>query len=282
MRRSLVLDDGSWVLGCVAPAIPAGAVWAQGTKLWTVDRYDAMERGDADGVAIRSDGRLETGPAKSMVYDTGKSYAWSLVSDRAGNDYLGLGGSGAGSGIVMRVGPDGKATKILDTKELAVQALAVAPDGSVLAATSPDGKVYRVPASGGAGTVIFDSATTEEKPKYLWDLAVGKAGEVYVAAGAPAVVYRVPAGGGKAEVLFKTADQHIRCLMMAPDGTLWAGSDGAGVIYRIDTKVAGAKPFAAYAAPKREITSLAIDEGGKCLCGWRGRAGIDSACLHCR
>ena len=110
--------------------------------------------------------------------------------------------------------------------------------------------------------MIFDPATTEEKPKYLWDLATGRNGDVYIAAGAPAVVYRVPAGGGKAEVLFETADQHIRCLMMAPDGTLWAGSDGAGVIYRIDTKIAGAKPFAAYAAPRREITSLTMDEAG--------------------
>jgi hypothetical protein len=274
MRRSLIsVRILAWVLGSQALVMPGTAVWAQGTKLWAVDRYDAMERGDADGVAIRSDGRLETGPAKSMVYDTGKSYAWSLASDRAGNDYLGLGGSGAGSGIVMRVGPDGKATKILDTKELAVQALAVAPDGSVLAATSPDGKVYRVPAGGVTGTVIFDPATTEEKPKYLWGLAVGKAGEIYVAAGAPAVVYRVPAGGGKAEVLFKTADQHIRCLLLAPDGTLWAGSDGAGVIYRLDTKTAGAKPFAAYAAPRREITSLAMDETGNVYAAGVGTRG---------
>ena len=93
---------------------------------------------------------------------------------------------------------------------------------------------------------------------WLW----AKAGEVYVAAGAPAVVYRVPAGGGKAEVLFKTADQHIRCLLMGPDGTLWAGSDGSGVIYRFATGTAGAKPFAAYAAPRREITSLAMDAAG--------------------
>ena len=84
--------------------------------------------------------------------------------------------------------------------------------------------------------MVFDPATTEEKPKYLWDLAVGKGGEVYVAAGAPAVVYRVPAGGGKAEVLFKTADQHIRCLLLGPDGTLWAGSDGSGVIYKFATR----------------------------------------------
>jgi len=268
MRRFLIL-------GCLAPAVLAGTIEAQGTKLWTVDRYDAMERGTANGVAIRSDGRLEAGPETTMVYDTGKSYAWSLASDRAGNGYMGLGGTTAGSGVVMRVGLDGKATKILDTKELAVQAVAVAPDGSVVAATSPDGKVYRVPAGGGAGTVIFDPSTTTEKPKYLWDVAVGKGGEVYVAAGAPAVVYRVPASGGKAEVLFRTADQHIRCLMMAPDGMLWAGSDGSGVIYRIDTKIAGAKPFAAYAAPRKEITSLTTDEAGNVYAaGVGGRGSI--------
>jgi hypothetical protein len=268
MRRDFVLG---WLMAAALPA----AAWAQGTKLWTVDRYDAMERGTVDGVAIRNDGRLEAGPAKSQVYDTGKSYVWSLGSDEAGNGYVGLGGSSAGSAMVMRVAPDGKATKMLEAKELAVQALAVTRDGAVIAATSPDGKVYRLESggAGSAGTVIFDPATTEEKPKYLWDVAVGKGGEVYVAAGAPAVVYRVPGGGGKAEVLFKTADQHIRCLLMATDGTLWAGSDGAGVIYKIDTKAAGAKPFAAYAAPRKEITSLAMDTQGNVYAAGVGAKG---------
>ena len=262
-----------WVLGCLVPVMLAGAMQAQGTKLWSVDRYDTMERGTADGVAIRSDGRLEAGPAKSLVYDSGKSYAWSLAGDRSGNAYLGLGGSAAGSGLVMRVAPDGKAEKILETKELAVQAIAVAPDGSVLAATSPDGKVYRVPAGATSGTVIFDPAATEEKPKYLWGLVEDKNGDLYVAAGAPAVVYRIPANGGKAEVLFKTADQHIRCLLMTLDGTLWAGSDGAGVIYRIDTKTPGAKPFAVYSASRKEITSLTMDESGNIYAAGVGAKG---------
>jgi len=261
------------LVGCLVPAMLAGVVRAQGTKLWTVDRYDAMERGTAEGVGIRSDGRLEAGPGKQMLYDTGKSYAWSLATDRDGNGYVGLGGTTAGSGSVMRVAPDGKATKVLETKELAVQAVAVARDGAVYAATSPDGKVYRVAAGGGAGTVIFDPATSEEKPKYLWDLAVAPDGDVYVAAGAPAVVYRIPGGSGKAQMLFKTADQHIRCLLMGADGTLWAGTDGAGVIYRIDTKTAGAKPFAMYAAPRREITSLAMDNAGNVYAAGVGARG---------
>ena len=254
-----------------------GLANAQGTKLWNVGRYDEMEKGSTDGVAIRSDGRLEAGPATSLLYATGKSYVWSIASDVAGNAYLGLGGTASGSAIVMKVGPDGKASQIFDSKELAVQAVRVASDGSLLVVTSPDGKVYRVPA-GGTSTnpvVVFDPALTAEKPKYLWDVAAGKGGEIYVAAGAPAVVYKVPVGGGKPEVLFKTADQHIRCLLLALDGTLWAGSDGSGVIYKFEPWTAGAKPFAVYSAARREITALAIDGDGNVYAagvGSKGRA----------
>jgi hypothetical protein len=274
MRRILVT-----VLVAGSSLLP-GLASAQGTKLWSVDRYDDLEKGSTEGVAIRSDGRLEAGPASSLLYATGKSYVWSMASDAAGNGYLGLGGTAAGSALVMKVTPEGKASQIFEGKELAVQALRVAADGSVLVATSPDGKVYRVPASGGtvsgsvgAPVVVFDPALTEEKPKYLWDLAVGKGDEVYVAAGAPAVVYRVPAGGGKAEVLFKTADQHIRCLLLGTGGTLWAGSDGSGVIYKFATGTAGAKPFAVYAAGRREITSLAMDAAGNVYAAGVGTKG---------
>jgi hypothetical protein len=267
MRRVLVTG---FVVGA---SLLSGWANAQGTKLWSVERYDEMEKGNADGVSIRSDGRLEAGPATSLMYESGKSYAWSLASDANGNSYLGLGGTAAGSAVVMKITPDGKATQIFAGKELAVQALRVAADGSVLAATSPDGKVYRIPSGGEAPVVLFDPSTTEEKPKYLWDLAVSKGGDVYVAAGAPAVAYRIPAGGGKAGVLFRTADQHIRCLLLAPDGTLWAGSDGSGVVYRFATGTAGAKPFAAYAAGRKEITSLAMDAAGNVYAAGVGTKG---------
>ncbi len=268
IRRTLVMGF------VTAAGLLHGVAAAQGTKLWSVSRYEEMERGTAENVAIRSDGRLEAGPAAGLLTAVGKNYAWSLSSDGAGNGYAGLGGTVSGSAVVMKISPEGKSTQIFAGKELAVQAVRALPDGSVLVATSPDGKVYRVLASGeGTPVVVFDPAATEEKPKYLWDLAVGRGGEVYVAAGAPAVVYRVPLGGGKAEALFKTADQHIRCLMMAGDGTLWAGSDGAGVIYRFATGVAGAKPFAAYSAPKREITALAMDAAGNVYASGVGAKG---------
>ncbi len=262
--------------------VPCGLL-AQGTKLWTVSRYDEMERGTTNGVAIRNDGQIEAGPATSLLYETGGNYVWAVAADAAGNAYVGMGGTAAAGAAVMRVASDGKATKVFEGKELGVQALRVGTDGSVYAATSPEGKVYRL--GTGSAVVVFDSAATAEKPKYLWDVVQaahgpgGKSGDIYVAAGAPAVVYRVSAGGGKAEVAFKTVDQHIRCLLMAPDGTLWAGSDGDGVIYKFDTRVAGAKPFAVYSAAKKEITSLAMDGAGNVYAagvGTRPTAGVAS------
>ncbi len=262
MRRVLL----SLVLGLVSCGAFCHEAGAQGTKLWTQSRYDEMERGTADGVAIRNDGRLEVAPARKLLYTTSGSYVWSIASDAAGNAYLGRGATTAGSAIITKIAPDGTATEIFAGKELAVQALRMAADGSLYAATSPDGKVYRIePGKAGAAAVarvVFDPAETSEKPKYLWDLAVARDGELYVAAGAPAVVYRIAPGGGKAKVLFRTEDQHIRSLLLAPDGTLYAGSDGAGVIYRIDPSKAGATPFAIYAASRREITALAMDAGG--------------------
>jgi len=163
-----------FVIGLLAGAsLLPGFADAQGTKLWTVDRYEEMEKGEADGVAIRSDGGLQAGPAASLLYTTGKNYVWSLASNSSGDGYVGLGGTASGSAIVMKLLQDGKATQFFAAKELGVQALRIEEDGSVLAATSPDGKVYRIPKSGGAAAVVFEppgstSTETRSGPKKVW------------------------------------------------------------------------------------------------------------------
>ena len=90
MRRVLVL-----ALVMAASLLP-GLVRRRGRSFGVLDRYDEMEKGSTDGVAIRSDGRLEAGPATSLLYATGKSYVWSLATDAAGNAYVGMGGTAAG------------------------------------------------------------------------------------------------------------------------------------------------------------------------------------------
>jgi hypothetical protein len=246
----------------------------QTTKLWSVTHQEEMERGTTDGAAIRSDGRIEIGPAVTLLTTTASPYAWAVAPAPHGESYLALGGSSQGSAAILRVHTDGTSSKVFSGTELAVQALHVEPDGTLLFVTSPDGKLYRM-RPGSAVEVLFDPAKTVDKPKYLWDLAV-RGTTVYVASGAPAAVYKIEtaqAAPGNHTPLFKTADQHIRTLLIAPDGTLWAGSDGAGVIYRLDTKDPAAKPFAAYAAPRKEITALALDPAGNLYAAGVGALG---------
>ena len=198
-------------------------------------------------------------------------------ADAAGNALCGDGWDGCGSAAVMKVAPDGKAAKVFEGKELGVQALRVGADGSVYAATSPDGKVYRVPASGGrrsGGGGVRSGADGGEAEVSLGCGGVGKGGEVYVAAGAPAVVYRVAAGGGKAEVCVQDGGP---AYSVPADGAGWDAVGGErwgwGDLQDSTTRTAGAKPFAVYAAPRQGDYGAGDGCGGECLCGGSGDEG---------
>lgn len=239
--------------------LSALTVSAQGTRQWTTTRYEEFERGTPTNVAVRNDGRLEPAPALRPLATTQSTFLWCLAA--AGSDvYAGTGAATSGSQL-LKLDAKGTITTAASFKELAVQAVLPLADSSVLAATSPDGKVYRVVPGAATPQVVFDGAQVSEKPKYIWALALAKNGDLLVATGAPAAIFRVSlkAPSAKPEVYFKSGDQHIRSLAVAPDGTVYAGSDGAGIIYRISPD---GKPFALYAAPKHEITSLALDANG--------------------
>ncbi len=249
-RRPLLLS----ILTALA-ALPATA---QGTRQWTTSRFEEFERGTPSNIAVRNDGRLEPAPTLRPIATTSATFLWSLAA--SGTDlYAGTGAASGGSQL-LRIDAKGAVTTAAAFKELNVQAILPLPGGGVIAATSPDGKVYRVNGSG-TPQVIFDSSATNEKPKYIWALAMQQNGDLLVAAGGPATIFRVslknPAA--KPEVLFRSGDQHIRSLLVAPDGTIYAGSDGAGIIYRI---APDGKAFALYAAPRHEITALALDPAG--------------------
>ncbi len=158
-------------------------------------------------------------------------------------------------------------------------------DGRVYAATSPDGKVYRLGTTAADAVVVFDAAGTAEKPKYLWDVAEARNGDLYVAAGAPAVVYRVPAGGGKAEVAFKTCGPAYSLLA---DGGGWEALGGERW-ERCDLSLrhAGEGCEAVCGVFGGEEGDYRAGDGwcGECVCGgsgnaagcWGGDAGASSA-----
>ncbi len=265
MRRSFLTFSSLCVLFFFAAFLQA-----QGTRLWSQSKFDELEKGKPDGVAITSDGHLIAGPESKLVFTTPSTYVWSVAADHDGNAYLGTGTPAT----VLRVTPDGKSTKLFSTKDLSVQAVRVGPDGSVYAATLPSGKVYKLDPHAedrteDNATVVFDPAQTGEKPKYVWDLAFDAEGRLYVAAGGPAGIYRI-ASGGKPELFFKSDEQHIRALAFDAAGNLIAGSDGTGLVYRIDKT---GKAYVIFDAPKREVTSVAVGTNGALYAATVGEKG---------
>jgi sugar lactone lactonase YvrE len=217
-----------------------------------------MVKGTAKGVAIRNNGELQLAPVFESLYTTPSTYIWAIASDEAGNLYAAAGSPAR----VYRVTPSGQPAVIFEPKELQVQALLEGRNGVLYAATSPDGKVYKLERKKNAGgderanwdaTVYFDPDT-----KYIWSMVEDNGGNLYVATGDRGEIYRVTSKGEHA-VFFKSDEPHIRVLAMDGQGNLIAGSDGSGLVYRIS---AAGEAFVLYSAPKKEITALAIDSTG--------------------
>jgi hypothetical protein len=234
---------------------------AEHTRSWRQSTYDDFLKGTSNGVAVRSDGRLELSPKFTLLADADASFLWSLRVDAKGVLYAG-GGSPA---KVFRFDAGGKPSTAFESTDLAVQSIAFDAKGTLYVATSPDGKVYRVSASG-EKSVFFDPKT-----KYIWDLAFGSDGVLYVATGDKGQIFAV-SPDGKSELFYNSDEAHIRVMGFDAKGNLLAGTEPSGRVLRItplpnkssrkDKEAAAAEGFVLYETSKREVTSLAVGPDG--------------------
>jgi sugar lactone lactonase YvrE len=146
---------------------------------------------------------------------------------------------------------------IADTTAPMVWQLAVTDDGTLLAGTGNDGKVYRV-ASNGTLTTAFDSNELQ-----VHALAPAQDGGFYAGTSPEGKVYRVARDGSSKEV-FDPEDKYIWAIATAPDGALFVATGEKGVIYRIDSD-GRATPF--YRTRATNVTALAVDAKGNLLAG---------------
>src|SRR4051812_15570340 len=112
-------------------------------QVWSVNSRSDVLKGDARGVSIDADGAISLAPKMSEAFKTGQSFIWSSAIDSTGNIYLGTGGDGK----IFKVTPDGAGASFADLAEMNVTAITLGRSGEIFAATSPDGKVYRIDAS---------------------------------------------------------------------------------------------------------------------------------------
>jgi WD40 repeat protein len=245
-------------VACLLVVACAFVARAEHTRHWRISTYEEFLKGKANGVAVRSDGRLELAPKFTLIADADASYLWSLRTDLKGVLYA-AGGSPA---KVFRFDTAGKPTAVFDSADLSAQAIAFDSQGNLYVGTSPDGKVYRV-SSSGEKSVFFDPKT-----KYIWDLAFSSDGTLYVATGDKGQIFAVDSSG-KGELFYSSDEAHIRVLAFDPSGNLIAGTEPNGRVLHVSHANAksprsnksedkSTQGFVLYETAKREVTALAI------------------------
>jgi WD40 repeat protein len=241
----------------IAILLPAAAR-AEHTRFWRQTDFSEFEKGEAKGVAIRSDGKLVPAPKFESFADPDLAYIWALRLDSHGRLYA-AGGSDA---KVLRFDDSGKATTVFESSELAAQAIAFDSKDNLYVGTSPDGKVYRVTPDG-QKRVFF-----EPKTKYIWALAIDSHGDLFVATGDKGEVFVVNPDG-KGQLFYQSQERHARSLAFDSKGNLLIGTEPDGYVLRVEIVRKKSQafpearaPFVVYETNKQEVTSLIEDAHG--------------------
>ncbi|MFZ2492155.1 MAG: hypothetical protein WA208_11770 [Thermoanaerobaculia bacterium] len=235
----------------------AASAFGVAPQFWSVNSADSILRGEIQGFAVTSRGELRAASAFEKV----ASFTDPFVLSQA---------TGAGSDRFFGTGNDGKLYR-LRGKELKVLFTAPEPEiyavaygrGSVFAATSPHGKIYRIDPESGSHTVFHDPGEA-----YIWALAFLPGGDLIAATGVEGKLFRIsPKGEGK--VLYDSPDTHLRSLAVRSDGTILVGAASKGRIYLVTPDGSGR---ALFDSPLSEITALHVMPNGE---AWA--AGVASA-----
>lgn len=214
------------------------AVWSQTTE-------DDFADCKSEGMALSSDGSVRLGYAWAELPRFHELYAWCLAAD-GDTAYAGT----LDPGRIFRL--QGKtATLLCDTGEFGVTALVKAPEGALLAATVPHGRILRVTPEGKV------SLFCKLDVRYIWDLISDGADGYYAAVGPGAAVYHLGADG-KAEKVAGVPHSHVtRLAMLGKD--LCFGTAQPGAVYCLH---ADKTLTSVYDASKLDITALAAGEDG--------------------
>ncbi len=214
---------GAVVLAVSLSAAPVGAV---GTRTFQLDSFSDFKGGDLTGVSVDSSGHVRAGLNLGAVPITDASSVWSAVELPDGAALLGT----ANYGKVYRVN-GGRSELAATTGQMAVSSMVVAWNGEVILGTFPEGKLYKIAAN--AQGVTATAFATLPGAEDVWGLAFDpKAKALYAATGPEGKLFRLDQAG-KSQVYFDSEEPHLMSVAVDDTGTVFAGSSGKGLLYKI-------------------------------------------------
>ncbi len=155
----------------------------------------------------------------------------------------------------MSLGP--RLDTLYSSEQPSVWSVAEGADGTLYAGTGHRGRVFRIDARGGKGSLLWTAPEPE-----VFAVAVGPDGAVYAGTSPDGRVYRIQ--GDKATEYFRPDARYIWSLAFGPDGSLYVGTGDNGRIWRVTRAGAGE---VWYESGQQHITALAVDAQGRLLAG---------------
>jgi hypothetical protein len=195
---------------------------AVGTRRFEFDDPDDFLGGDLRGVSIDSQGSVRAGWNLGSMSLTGANSVWCSIVLADGTVLLGTGNTGK----VLKVS-GGQVSEYADTKQIAVTSIVQGAAG-VFAATMPNGKIFKL--DGSTATELPAIADAEN----IWSLAYDtKKNGFYAATGPQGKLFFVQPGG-QAQLVFDSDETNLISVAVADDGTVYTGSSGKGLLYKIN------------------------------------------------
>jgi hypothetical protein len=199
--------------------------WSSPTKHWNLYKYTNFKGGKSEGVLLPSRGGLRPGlratKAKSKDKKPGLFYSLLKVGNKV---YIGAGDPAA---IWTLTGT--KLKKLVALKgEVLITKLIKGPGNSILAATLPNGKIYRITPAG--------KATLEVKlpADHVWDMLL-KGNTLYAATGPKAELYKIVLGSKKGKKIWSVKkEKHLLALAFDNKGKILIGTAPEARLYKFN------------------------------------------------
>jgi hypothetical protein len=243
-RRTLAFRSLFTLLALPALALallgtaPTSAVAAPSKSFRQTTAKD-FEEGEATASMILPDGTVVPGMRTSPVA-LDAAFVWcSTISPDGKTAYFGTGDQGRIYAVDV-AGGEARARRIATLDAAWVTALVARPDGTLVAGTTPGGKLFTVDPKKVEKTGDGKAdATGSARPfatlgtDHVWSLALDpKTGVVYAGTGGPGKIFAVDRSGHSKE-LWDSGDKHVVSLLQADDTHLYAGTSETAILFRV-------------------------------------------------
>ncbi len=242
------------VLSLAVALCPAPA--AEKTRSWRQISGADFAKGDADRIAVGSDGVLTLAPRIVELFATPDAYLGAIATDSKSNIFVSGGPDARVFRIPADVGGESAGEIFFEADAVDIRALAFDANDNLYAAVSPEAKVYRIAPDGEAGVIYAPDCN------YIWAMAFDSQQRLYLATGDKGEIHRIDVDG-EGGVYFETGETHVRSLAIDEDDNLIVGTDPGGLLMRIaDRGESPAQGFVLYQSPRAEITAIVHGRDG--------------------